>query len=100
MKPDFWLRPIIIPVTTDTLTAMAVHGALCLALRHPHFKGRSRKFVVEFTRSLGKWLVTAGALTPEQLASAEQLEAKQGSKDLQEGEIPLEELRRMYHDSQ
>lgn len=81
-NPDYWLKPIIIPVNTNTLTAMAVHGALCLALRHPHFKGPSRQFVVEFTKSLGEWLVHAGALTPEQLRSAEELEAMEGSLDL------------------
>ena len=88
-KPDYWLKPLIIPVTTNTVTAMAVHGALCLALRHPHFNGkgkhghsRSRELVVEFTKSLGKWLVTAGALTPEQLRRAEELEAEEGSGDL------------------
>ena len=81
-KPDYWLKPLIIPVTTNTLTAMAVHGALCLALRHPQFRGQSREFVVEFTKSLGEWLVTAGALTPEQLVNAQQLEAREGSEDL------------------
>ena len=81
--PDFWMKPLILPVTTNTLTAMAVHGALCLALRHPQFKGQSRQMVVEFTKSLGEWLVTAGALTPEQLRSAERLEAREGSPDLE-----------------
>jgi hypothetical protein len=81
-NPDFWLKPLIVPVNTNTLTAMAVHGALCLALRHPDFKGKSRQLVVEFTKSLGEWLVHAGALTPEQLRSAEELEAKEGSPDM------------------
>jgi hypothetical protein len=96
---DFWLRPLIVPVNTNMLQAMAVHGALCLALRHPQFKGRSRQFVVDFTKSLGEWLVHAGALTPDQLVAAQQLEAEEGSKDLlQDEHIPPEELRRMYHD--
>lgn len=81
-NPDYWLRPLIIPVTTNTLIAMAVHGALCLALRHPSFKGRSRKMVVEFTKSLGRWLVQAGALTSEQLRITERKEAREGSPDL------------------
>lgn len=89
-NPGFWLKPIIIPVSTNTLTAMAVHGALCLALRHPHFNGDgkyghglSRRMVVTFTKSLGEWLVHSGALTPEQLRSAEELEARERSPDLE-----------------
>jgi hypothetical protein len=81
-KPDFWLKPLIVPINTNILQSMAVHGALCLALRHPQYKGSSRKLVVEFTQSLGEWLVGAGALTPEQLVSALQLEAEEGSEDL------------------
>lgn len=88
----YWLKPLIIPISTNTLTAMAVHGALCLALRHPNFRGRTRKFVIEFTKSLGEWLVTAGALAPEQLAAAEQLEAEEGSEDLQR-EVPVRIVR-------
>lgn len=91
---SFWLKPLIVPVTTNTLQAMAVHGALCLALRHTSFRGkgdhghsRSRQLVVEFTKSLGEWLVRAGALTPEQLASALQLEAEEGSLDLQQEDV-------------
>lgn len=84
---DFWMKPLILPVNTNTLTLMAVHGALCLALRHPQFNGKkhglSRKMVVEFTKSLGEWLVHAGALTPEQLRSAQRLEAREGSPDLE-----------------
>lgn len=81
-NPEYWLKPLIIPVTTNTLTAMAVHGALCLALRHPNFKGRSKQLVDEFKKSLGEWLVHAGALTPEQLRIAEELEAKERAQPL------------------
>lgn len=62
---------------------MAVHGSLCLALRHPQNRGAARPLVVAFTKSLGEWLVHCGALTPEQLVEAQQLEAEEGSADLQ-----------------
>ncbi|MDD3840092.1 MAG: hypothetical protein PHP06_05905 [Clostridia bacterium] len=38
--------------------------------------------MVEFTQSLGEWLVHSGALTPEQLVAAQQLEVEAGSEDL------------------
>lgn len=79
--PDFWLKTVTIDA--NLLQSMAVHGALCMALRHPHFKGHSRQLVVDFTKSLGEFLVQAEALTPEQLRKAMKLEAKNGSLDLE-----------------
>ncbi len=61
---------------------LATHGALCLALRHPHFNGHSRQLVVCVTKQLGKYLLDYGILTPEQLEEAMQLEVKEGSTDL------------------
>jgi hypothetical protein len=83
MNREFWLSDRNIPLHANYLTLMAVHGSLCLALRHPNFRGKSRQIVVEFTKSLGEWLVHAGALTPEQLRSAQRLEAREGSPDLE-----------------
>ncbi len=59
-----------------------MHGALCLALRHPQFTGPSRSLVVSITKQLGKYLVDEELLTPQQLAAAQQLEAEEGSEDL------------------
>ncbi len=59
-----------------------MHGALCLALRHPQFTGASRYLVVSITKQLGKYLVDEGLLTPQQLAQAQKLEAEEGSDDL------------------
>lgn len=36
---DFWLTEHDIPLNCNNITIMAVHGALCLALRHPQFRG-------------------------------------------------------------
>lgn len=87
---NFWRRPLIVPIETNTVTAMAVHGALCLALRHPHFNGEgdhghgeSRKLVVEFTKSLGDWLVRSGAMTEGQMRFAQRIEDEAGSSDLE-----------------
>jgi hypothetical protein len=82
MNAEFWLQDRDIPLKANYLTLMAVHGALCLALRHPEFKGSVREIVVAFTQCLGKWLVDGGILSPEQLAEAQQLEASEGSRDL------------------
>lgn len=80
---DFWTKERDIPFTADYVTLLAVHGALCLALRHPGFRGMSRPFVVAFTKSLGEYLVHAGALTPELLRDAMEREAREGSSDLE-----------------
>jgi hypothetical protein len=55
---------------------MAVHGNLCLALRHPGNRGPSTAFVVDFRDALGLRLVDWHILTPEQLAAAQQEEAR------------------------
>lgn len=83
MSDEFWTDERDIPLRSNYITMMAVHGSLCLALRHPQHRGRSRQFVVAFTKSLGEWLVHCGVLTPEQLVQALQLEAEEGSADLQ-----------------
>lgn len=69
-------------VIATHITWLAVHGNLCLALRHPANRGPSRSFVVEFTRSLGRMLVTWGVITEEELKAVEHLEVEKGSEDL------------------
>ena len=82
MNKKFWLSIREIPLHANYLTLMAVHGSLCLALRHPGNRGPAREHVVSFTKSLGEWLVHEGVLTPEQLAEAQRLEVEEGSADL------------------
>jgi hypothetical protein len=53
---------------------MAVHGYLCLGLRHPGAQGSSRAYVEDFARKLGRILVERGILTGAELAEAERLE--------------------------
>ena len=68
-------------VTTNLLTWLAVHGNLCLALRHPANRGASRPHVLKFTKELGKQLVKWGVITQSQLEEAEKTEIEEGSGD-------------------
>jgi len=78
-NPEFWKKDAAIKA--NMITLMSIHGNLCLALRHPQNKGRSRQYVVEFVKKLGRFLVETGAITEEQLAQAERLEAEEGSSE-------------------
>jgi hypothetical protein len=66
---------------TDLLSWMAVHGNLCLALRHPANDGLSRDLVRQFRDRLGRMLVEAGMLTREQLLEATALEREMSPHD-------------------
>jgi len=81
LKPEELVNKHV-SVTTNLLTWLAIHGNLCLALRHPANKGPSRPLVVNFTKQLGKKLVEWGVLTHQQLKSAEKLEIEEGSTDV------------------
>ena len=63
-------------VTVDAtlLDWMAVHGNLCLALRHPQNQGESRALVVGMIHKLGTLLVTYEILTAEEMNRATRLE--------------------------
>ena len=60
------------------LTVMAVHGNLCLALRHPANRGPSTRLVVALVRQLGEFLVARGALTAAELAEVYAVESAEG----------------------
>jgi hypothetical protein len=66
-------------VTVDgtLLDWLAVHGNLCLAMRHPGNDGPSRSIVVSVIYRLGKVLVDEGILTPDELESATRLEVNE-----------------------
>lgn len=63
------------PVIAQGVCWAAVHGALCLALRHPEFSGEVRKMVSEFTRQLGKGLVKWGVFSADTMKCIEYLES-------------------------
>ena len=79
---DFLIEEVTIPLTISRIGLMALHGSLCLALRHPQFTGPSREIVINATKQIGKYLVDTGILTAQQLSEAEKLEAEEGSQDL------------------
>lgn len=62
---------------------LAMHGYLCLALRHPGTKSlNTRSMVVDFVKQLGENLVKLKLITPEALRECQKIEAKEGSPDL------------------
>jgi hypothetical protein len=73
----FWAQDIALHV--PLYVAMAMHGYLCLALRHPGTRELSnRPVAVRAVTRLGQLFVQHGALTAEELAALEQLEAEEG----------------------
>lgn len=81
MKPPPGMehRPALraqVPVTAAGIVWMAVHGNLCLALRHPSNTGPSRLLVQDFVGQLGQHLVAVGILTPSELAEVQRVEAE------------------------
>ena len=75
--PDVTKATVELPVHAPLLTWMAVHGVLCLGLRHPEMNGPSRRIVEDFVRQLGQALVANGLLTAQELREAEHLERQQ-----------------------
>jgi len=69
-------------VEASGLLWMAIHGNLCLALRHPSNVGESRDLVVDFVKRLGRLLVEWSVLTEEQLRYTERVEVEEGSTDI------------------
>lgn len=78
--PAFWRQRVTLNL--DALTLLAIHGSLCLALRHPQNKGESRHIVVSFVKQIGQHMVNLGILSSEQLRQIERIEAEEGSPDL------------------
>lgn len=78
--PDFSNRPVDleVPMVATALTWMAVHGYLCLGLRHPATRGSthpSHAVVQDFVEALGEHLVDVGLLTADELALVQRVEA-------------------------
>lgn len=56
------------PVIAERTVWLGVHGALCLALRHPQFPSPTAVMVSEFVEQLGNRLVEWGILNDDELA--------------------------------
>jgi hypothetical protein len=73
----FWQEPVelVIPLWV----AMSLHGFACLGLRHPGTRDHAnRAATVRAVRRLGDLLVARGAITTEELAMLESVEAQEG----------------------
>lgn len=81
-KPIFvnghnWTEQFQITFVFNPLNLMAMHGFLCLALRHPGTKDHAcRSAIVELVKQIGRTLIDLGVLTPEQLTQIEKIEAE------------------------
>lgn len=64
-------------IETAGLVWMALHGTICLELRHPAYTGPSRPLVVSFVRELGMCLVQWGVLTAAELEAVENFEREE-----------------------
>jgi hypothetical protein len=64
-------------IESPGLVWMAVHGAICLGLRHPAHVGPSRELVVNFVKALGQELVEWNVLTALELAEVERVEQQE-----------------------
>jgi hypothetical protein len=70
----FWEQDIALHV--PLYVALAMHGHLCLALRHPGTRElESRPMVVRAAKRLGQLMVAMKALSAQELAVIEKLEA-------------------------
>lgn len=70
-----------ISIMSNGITWTAIHGNLCLALRHPDNKGPSRELIIKFVKKLGEVLEQEGAVTPNILRRVYRLEAEAGTKE-------------------
>lgn len=66
----------IIPMRMDGLTLLALHGACCLGLRHPEFKGPSRNIVLKFVNMAEGRLIGIGALNKKDVRNIHRTENK------------------------
>ena len=78
MDPKLAVQPIT--VTAEALTWLAVHGNVCLAMRHPDNRSPNvRPRMVKFLREIGDRLVESGLITREVMDGATKYELQQGN---------------------
>lgn len=78
--PAFWLRQFQITFLFAPISLMALHGFLCLALRHPSTRTHDcRLAIVLLVKQIGETLVDMGALTPDTLREVQRIEVEEGN---------------------
>lgn len=75
LSPDKLLELVL--VEESLFVWMAIHGNLCLALRHPANRGASRHYIESFCTKLGQLLIEKGVFTAEEIAAAQVLEQEE-----------------------
>jgi hypothetical protein len=64
----------------DALELLAIHGCLCLGLRHPHFQGPTRSLILQFVKDAEIKLLEIGLIRPEHIRIIHQVEAEEADK--------------------
>ncbi len=72
--PDMTKAEVPAAIETDLIVWAAVHGSLCLALRHPQLPETSRKIVEAFVTGVEAQLVAGGLFTREEMEHAHNVE--------------------------
>jgi hypothetical protein len=62
------------------LQLMAVHGAICLGLRHPNLKAPSRAIILEFVAATESAMVHCGLISQKHVALIHKVEQEETEK--------------------
>lgn len=77
--PNLDAARTVVPLEINLLSLMAIHGLLCLALRHPKItEGTVRSIGLKFIEDAGRMLVRGGLLTEEELEEVHRVEEEEG----------------------
>jgi len=87
-KADLQILKKKAAISVPLITWVAIHGNLCLALRHPENVGDLRKLVLNFVKELGQFLVRCKVYTKSQLEAIEKVEIEEGSIDFADKRKP------------
>ena len=78
--PDMTKAEDLAAVEADLLTWMAIHGNLCLALRHPGNQGPSAQLVSDFAHALLAMLIDRGLLSPAEADQVSRVEVEETTR--------------------
>jgi uncharacterized protein related to proFAR isomerase len=75
-----------VSIQADLLAWLAVHGYLCLALRHPGPReGKTRPFILKMVATIETALLKGGIMGPEDIKLIHKVEMEEGNEDFQKG---------------
>lgn len=67
-----------VTVELPLIAWLAIHGNLCLALRHPQNRGPSRLTCIDALERLAELIIEHGLMTREEMAEAHRVEQQEG----------------------